>query len=244
MKKNPWTPVCLMMALFVSSCTVTNSVHVNDATPLGTGGLEINVGAGTGFEPTIDSLSSNGDVNFNDEVKLAPVLFVGGQYGATEKTNVRFALHLPYGFGGFGLKGGAQYSLLPRTSVGNVAFGGDIGFTLSKDSLKFLGSSTPIDKETNGAVSGHGFMTFTYALKPQIKMSLTTRYSFNNFFIRDNIQYDETSVFSTRYPSVSLGFKLKKVYFEGSLLFYDYALVPQFGVAFVFMPEPEEYYTE
>jgi hypothetical protein len=235
--------VLFIASLLGSSCTVTNSVYLNDASPLGIGELELNVGAGTGFEPAIDSVDDAGRVFFTDKVKLAPAFFMGGQYGLTDKGNIRFALHLPYGFGGFGLRGGGQYSLLPKASLSNIAFGGDLGLTLSKDSLTLFGSAQPIDKETNGAFTGNGFMTFTYTIKPEYRVNLTTRYNFNAFFIRDNIYEDKTSAFKTHYPSVSLGLRLKKMYFEGSLLFYEHVLVPQFGVAFVFSPRPEEYYT-
>ncbi len=224
---------CLISSLWcLTACTVSNNLYVANPNPLGKGNNMAYLGVGTGVQLKIDSINKdNGNINFSNKIATAPILAIGGQFGISNKTDIRLAVHFPKIIGGFGLRAGIQHSLLGPNSKINIALGADLGFVLSRDSIKILGTKTSVNKETNGALNADFFIPFSVKLNENTSMILTPRYSFNTFYIRRNQLYKEDDNFNLSYPVVSLGIQSKKLYFEISTIHYNDKLYPHFGFA-------------
>lgn len=199
---------------------------------MGKGNEQVYLGIGTGVEAKIDSISKNtGEINFSDKISTAPVLSFGGQFGITNQTDARIAVHLPKIIGGLGIRAGLQHSFLDSNSTINIAIGMDLGGVFSKDSIKIFGSKTEIGKETNGALNADFFIPVSIRFQNNMMLILSPRFSFNSFFIRENQFNNDDNTFKLGYPALTLGIKSRKFYFESSALCYGNKLYPQFGFA-------------
>lgn len=216
------------------SCTVTNSIYVNDPVPLPKGKMEMHLGGGTGHKAKVDSVANNGNIAFSRELEIAPILFTSGQYGITDQLNARFSLHLPYIIGGFGLRGGIQYSFFPRHTLFNAAIGADFGFVLAKDSIRILGSASELDTYTDGAINADFFIPLSYSFSENYRIILTARYSLNAIYVRYNMYENKTYAFKPQLPSIALGVRLNKIYIEGNISRYKDIYIPNFGLVYIF----------
>jgi hypothetical protein len=214
------------------SCTVTNNLYVANPNPMGKGNQEAYFGIGTGIQAKIDSVNNgNGKISFSNKISTAPILSFGGQFGISNQTDVRVALHLPKIVGGFGIRAGLQHSFWDSDAKVNCAIGLDLGGVFSKDSIKIFDSKTSLNKETNGAIHADFFMPISVNIKKDLSIILTPRYGFNTFYIRENQFNTSANSFNFRYPTLSLALRSKQIYFEASTIFYDEKIYPQFGFA-------------
>lgn len=224
--------VVLIALLF--SCTVSNNLYVNNPVPTGKGNIQVYAGGGTGQKPEIDSISDNGDIYSSGKISTVPILAGGGQYGINNQLDLRFALHLPYVVGGFGLRLGAQYSLFNAGRKFNAAIGSDLGFVIAKDSLRIFGTAEPMNPEVKGAINADFFMPLSVRVSPHFNVILTPRYSFNNFWIRKNEDMENSRSFSPSFPVLSLGLKIYNIYVEGTGIYYENTLYPNIGLVYQF----------
>lgn len=225
---------CLIFFPVLFSCTVTNSVYINDPVSLSKGELIGHGGIGTGSKAKVDSVADNGDITFSNDLQMAPNLFIGGRYGITDQLDLRFDLHLPYIIGGIGLRTGIQYSFFPKHTIFNAAIGLDLGGVYAKDSLRILGSASEVDTYTDGALNADFFIPLSYSFSENYRIILTARYSFNALYVRYNNYDNKTYAFTPQLPSVALGIKLNKVYLEGNVARYKDIYIPNFGMIFTF----------
>lgn len=216
------------------SCTVTNNLYVNNPTPLGKGNGEIYAGIGTGVTPKVDSITAiNKAVNFSNRISTDAILSIGGQIGIGDRTSLRLAIHFPRLVGGFGFRAGVQRSLYDSASHFNVAIATDVGFVVSKDSIKILGSSSAIEaKEINGAFNADVFIPMSFELRPNVRLVLTPRYSVNTFFMRRYQDNKSSRPFGIQYPAFSLGLRIKRFCVEATALYYQTTIYPHVGTAF------------
>lgn len=213
------------------SCTVTNNLYVNNPNPLGKGNSEGYLGIGTGVKAKIDSMNiTSGKISFSNKISKAPILSVGGQFGLSNKTDIRFALHFPYAIGGTGIRAGIQHSLMDSKSNMNIAIGSDFGGVFAKDSISFLGSRSPLGIETNGGLNADIFVPLGYKFSNDISIIITPRYSFNRIYMREFQSNYNSYNFNFEYPTISLGLRKKQFYFETTTLFYDGQMFPHFGI--------------
>jgi len=225
--------ILFSIALF-SSCTVLNQSYLNDPTPLGEGNGEIFLGAGTGAKPLVDSIANYGDIYFSNKIDFAPNVFLSGNYGLGERTNLRFSVHLPYLLGGFGLRAGVQQSFFKKESKFNAALGTDLGFVLAKDSLKIFGLAEELSIHANGGLNADVFLPISYTFNENLRIVLTPRLSANVLFIRYNQNEQESYKFTPILPSLALGLKTKRFYFEGNVIYFNNEYRPNFGIAYSF----------
>lgn len=228
-------PIIFIIYL-ITSCTVTNNMYVNNASPQKKGEYEGYFGLGTGFQAKIDSTPDDSVIYYSDQIKQTVILYVGGQYGLTDKINVRAAVHLPKIIGGLGIRAGIQYSLFDNESTFNAAAGGDFGFVISRDSIKFGSTRFGFEnaKYANGSVSADFFIPLTYKPKDNIFISLTPRYSFNSLAIRQRLYEKSSKSHKISYPALTLGFKISDFYFEASAAYYGSKVFPLAGIAVIF----------
>ena len=220
---------------FMESCTVTNNLYVANPNPMGKGNSEGYFGIGSGMKPKIDSVdNSSGKIYFSNKISAAPILSVGKQWGVSNQTDVRFALHLPYIIGGFGMRAGLQHSFMGSNSKVNFAIGFDLGGVSAKDSIKLFGSRSAVNIETNGGLNVDIFIPFCAKFKNDILITLTPRYSFNRIYIREVQSNKNTKNFDLGYPALSIGVRKNKFYFETTAIQYDRKVYPHFGVAMLF----------
>jgi hypothetical protein len=202
---------------------------------MGKGNSESYLGLGTGVKSKIDSINNaTGEISFANKISNAPILSAGGQWGVSDQTDVRFALHLPYVLGGVGLRAGLQHSFLDSNAKMNFAIGFDLGGVFAKDSIEVFGSKSPVSLETNGALNTDIFIPLGINLKRDISLVLTTRYSFNRIYIREFKLNNSTYNFDLGYPALSLGIRKKKFYFETTALYFKKRVFPHFGIAILF----------
>jgi hypothetical protein len=214
------------------SCTVTNNLYINNPIPMGKGEREGYVGLGTGIAAKIDSISSvDGAVNFSNKISIEPVLSVGGQMGISKQTDLRIALHFPgILFTGLGLRAGLQHSFCDTSSRINIALGTDLGFVISDDTVKILGTKFALDsleRASNGAINADFFLPVSYKIKNNFIVVLTPRYSFNVLYI------EGIKSFKLGYPALSLGVRVRKFYFETTALYYHSSVYGHLGVAYL-----------
>jgi hypothetical protein len=223
-----------IIAGMLFSCTVSNNLYVNNPVPTGKGNIQLYLGGGTGQKPEIDSTSDDGTIYSSGNISTAPILAIGGQYGINNQLDMRFAIHLPYVVGGFGLRAGAQYCFFNAGSRFNAAIGTDLGFVIAKDSLKVFGAKEPMNPEVKGAVNADFFMPFSVRVSDHFNIILTPRYSLNTFYIRKNENKGNSRAYNASIPVLSLGIKIYKWYIEATGLYYNEILYPNVGVAYHF----------
>jgi hypothetical protein len=221
----------LGLLLLMFSCAVTNSLYVNDPVPEG---ANLYVGIGTGVRAGIESVDQDGNINFSDDIDMAPNVYAGGQLNLVDKLDLRLAIHLPYLIGGFGLRAGPQYSFFRKESIFNMAFGTDLGFVVAKDSLKIFGTTSALDIYANGAINADIFLPISIRFKQHTRIIITPRYSFNTIFIRYNTNDPETFKFKPNLPSLALGLRMKRLYFEISAFRFQDEYFPNFGMVYIF----------
>jgi len=61
--------------LLMFSCAVTNSLYVNDPVPVQDVGPNFYVGIGTGVRAGIESVDQDGNINFSDDITMAPNVY-------------------------------------------------------------------------------------------------------------------------------------------------------------------------
>ena len=224
----------LGFVLLMFSCTVTNNLYVNDPVPTIKGEGQVYLGIGTGVRADIESVDQNGNINFSDDITLAPNLYLGAQGRIIDKLEYRVTMHLPYIIGGFGLRAGPQYSFFNSNSTFNMAVGTDLGFVVAKDSLKFLGTTSALEIYANGAINADFFMPFSYSFNENTRIIITPRFSFNTIYIRKNTSDPESFKFKPNLPSLALGLKTRVVYFEISAFRFQNTFFPNFGIVYLF----------
>lgn len=215
------------------SCTVTNNLYVNNPNPMGKGNSELYLGIGTGVKAKIDSINNTtGKISFTNKISSAPILSLGAQYGVSNQTDVRFAFHLPYILGGGGLRAGLQHSFMDSSAKMNFAIGFDLGGVISNDSIKIFRSKIPLtdSKATEGGLNADIFIPFGVNLKKDISIILTPRYSFNRIFIRKSLFNHNISNFNFEYPTLSIGIRKRRFYFETTVIYHDRQVFPHFGM--------------
>lgn len=221
----------ILLAWLLPSCVVTNNLYVNDPTPLGKNNGFGYIGAGTGIKLKMDSISNNTTINFSDKISAAPVLSLGGQIGVGERMNLKGAIHFPQIIGGFGIRGGAQYSFFNPDSRFNAALGVDLGGVWGRDSIKFLEMKLP--HEVNNAFNADFSLPISFKFKEHFSMILTPRYSFNSFDVKRFTDRTISREFTLFVPVLSLGARIQNFYLEASTIYYNNTLYPHFGVAFI-----------
>lgn len=223
----------LGLLLLTTSCNVFNNFYLNNPVPVGKGEVEGCVALATGLEADIDSISTIGDVYFNNEYNYSPIFYVGGQIGLSDKLDLRFALHFPYLVGGFGIRSGIQYSLFSASSKFNMAMGTDLGFVFAKDTVTIFGADIPSEITTEGAINADFFMPVGYSFSDQFRITLTPRYSFNGVFVRKNVNESKTKYYKPQVYGVSVGLRYKSLYVEYTSLYYKNKIIPSFGIAYL-----------
>ena len=222
----------LMFFTVLASCTVTNSIYVNDPIPLERKDFEGQIGLGTGHQAVVEDVDAEGNISFSNDFTTAPNLFFSGRYGISDQWGLRFAMHLPYVVAGLGMRAGTQYSFFPASAAVNMAFGADVGFVVAKDSLHILGSASPLNAHSNGAWHSDLFLPVSYKFSNNFRLILTGRYSFTTIYIRENIHYTNAIPFFVRLPSLALGGRWGKFQFESSFTYFQNSYVPNFGVVY------------
>lgn len=218
----------------LQSCVVSNQLFYNQGHPTGKGKIHGYAGLGTGLTPKIDSINNRGKIFFSESMKTAPVAALGMQGGIGPKADFRTSLHLPYIFGGVGLKLGVQRSFFDSSSFFNMAPGVDLGFVFSKDSITFLKSTSAIDKTVNHSVNADFFIPLSFRINPTTYFILTPRYSITGFNIRHNQFGTHGYSYKLYMPILTAGLKTEKIYIEASALKYLEHYIPQFGIAYCF----------
>ncbi len=221
--------VCLVLAV-LCACSVTDNLYVNNPVPAGKGNYEVFGGIGTGIRAKTDSVSDNGNIYASGKTVLAPVLSIGAQAGLLKHMDLRAALYLPYVIGGVGGRIGTQYSLFDSASVFNAALGTDFSFSFAKDSLTLFGSTSALNPDSKGSLSFAFFLPFSYRLSEHALLILTPRYSFNSFYFHENKNTSKSNRIGIKYPSLTLGFRIKSFYLESSALFYNHTVYPHGGI--------------
>ncbi|MFM9027870.1 MAG: hypothetical protein ACKOQ6_07720, partial [Bacteroidota bacterium] len=74
------------------------------------------------------------------------------------------------------------------------------------------------------------FIPFGVNLKKDISLILTPRYSFNRIFIRKSQLNNNISNFNFKYPTLSIGIRKRRFYFETTVIYYDRQVFPHFGM--------------
>lgn len=228
------TSISLGLLLVVFSCAVTNNLYVNDPVSVQDEGANIYIGIGTGVRAEIDSVDQNGNISFSNDLTMAPNIYFGGQFNLVNNLDLRFTLHLPYLIGGFGLRAGPQYSFFKKESVFNMAIGTDLGFVVAKDSLKIFGTTSALDIYANGAINADFFLPLSVRLNQDTRLIITPRYSFNTIYIRQNMKNKESHKFKPNVPSLAVGLKMKRFYFEYSTFRFQEDYFPNFGMVYMF----------
>jgi len=230
----------LSLILLLFSCTVTNNLYFNDPVPTKQGEGHAYLGLGTGVRADIESVGLNGDITFSDDLTLAPNFYFGAQTRIIDNLDLRLSLSLPYIVGGIGLRLGPQYSFFKDSDTWNLAIGSDLGFVVAWDSLKFLGTKSDLEIYTNGAINADFFMPFSYSFNKNTRIVLTPRYSFNTLYIRENTKSRETFKFKPNVPSLALGLKTKRMYYELSAFRFQDNYFPNFGIVYIFRGSSEK----
>lgn len=222
----------LLGSLFwVSSCTVTNSLYVNNAMPLPKGDSEIFGGLGMGLKPAVDSVSVSGEV-FSSNFKRSYNLVFGGREGLTDHFSLGGSIHFPKILGGFGGHIRPQISLLPPKSDFNLALAVDLGGIISKDSLRLLGSASDLENDTRGAIFADFALPVTQKLFKDTWLILTPRYSYNAFYLREKWDQKKSKKRKLEYPALSIGLRHQRLHLEASVISYNHKQHLVFGLAF------------
>ena len=233
------TFINLSLLLLLSSCAVMNNLYVNDPVSVEDGDANLYLGIGTGIRADIDSVDQDGNIIFSDDIIMAYSLCLGGQINLVDKLDLRVMAHLPYIVAGFGLRAGPQFSFFKKESKFNMAIGADFGFVLAKDSLEILGTTSELDIYANSAFNADFFIPFSYSFNQDTRIIITPRYSFNTINIRHNTGESESFKFEPEFPSLTLGLRMKSLYFEISAFRFQGEYFPNFGVVYYFTNEGE-----
>lgn len=229
--KHPIKTAFVLCILLLTSCIATNNMYVNNPVSLEKGDADPYIAISTGLEARLDS-TQVGDIYETDyKTVIAPVLSIGGQIGLGKQFDLRAAFHLPYLLGGAGLRIGSQYSFTNRNAPFNMAFGTDLGFTFSRDSL----FNSEIKSDTRGIFNGDVFLPMSYSFSDDLSIILTPRYTFSWISMDDILYEDKANYFNSHYPLITLGFRAKGLYLETSALFTPKKVYPQVGIAFIFL---------
>lgn len=226
----------LVFLFLLGSCTITNNLYVNNSNPLPKNSYELYGGIGMGFTPRIDSVSDVGEV-FSHRLYRSYNLVVGGRYGITDHFDISGSINFPQIIGGAGLTLRPQISLLPPESGFNIGLAADFGGVLSKDSLKILGSSTPLDNETRGSLNADFSLPLSVKLGNGYWLFVTPRYSFNTFYLRREFEMERSKRMNIEYPALTLGLKLKRVHLEATGYYMKNYYNALFGVVYFFNTE-------
>ena len=225
--------ILFSIALFMGSCTVTNNMYVNDPFPLAKTNFEFYGGAGMGLKPKIDSIDQSGEV-FSSGVGQTFNLVFGYRYGINNIWGIGLGLHLPEAVGGIGANLKTQLSLFPTPAPTNLALVADIGFVISEDSVRILGIDWRFDDKSRGAFNVDFSLPFGYRIGKNAKLIITPRYSFNTFYLRRNFTSNRSKKVNVQYPALSLGYRIRQVQFESTMLKYKDMYKFVAGVVFFF----------
>ncbi len=234
MKKNKYPFFLIFLVWFFPSCVVTNSLYVNDPTPLGKNNGFGYIGGGTGIKPKIDSITNNTTINFSNKIAAAPILSLGGQIGLGDHMNLKGAIHFPQIIGGIGLRAGTQYGFFEKKSKFNIALGIDLAGVWGRDSVKFFGIYFQTPHEVETAFNADFSLPVSYKIKENFSVILTSRYCFYSFDIRRELNNTMSRQFAFQVPVLSLGVRIHNFYIETTAIYYDNNFFPHFGVAYIF----------
>ena len=223
------------LIILFTSCAVTNNFYVNDILEeQESEGAFGYLGVSTGLQPDANLDADGSTIIFNDSLTLAfPNIIIGGQIGSGKHLDFRAALHLVGLVGGGGLRGGMQYAVMDRTSNTNIAFGADIGFS----------RALTIDSDKNDGVDGEEigynpvsttldlYSPLVFKVAEDKKLIITARYTLGTYQIRFDTIGQQTYRHKERIPSISIGFRSKWGYFEGSVMKVGDQYIPNFGLA-------------
>lgn len=227
----------LIIIVSLSSCLVVNNLYVNDPFPVVKGSPKGYVGLSTGLKPRIDSISDGSNaIHFSNHFSTSYALSLGGQFRLGNKINLRLAGHLPQILGGFGLRAGLQYSVLNNESPLNIAIGSDLGFAISRDSIKIFGQYVPTQSSTEGGINADFFIPIGYRFNSDVSLVVTPRYSFNSMEIKKYSDKFQSDTYKQALPILSLGLKIRGFYIESTNIFYNNKIYPQLGFAYIFSP--------
>ena len=219
------------LALVLHACAVSNNLYMNDATPYEKGNGSSYLGIGSGLAPRLDSVSSGGKVYYTNRLSIMPNLCAGAQGHLKNNLSGRLSLNFPFIIGGIGIRGGLQYSFLPATSKFNFALGGDLGFVLSRDSIRIWGSSNALNPEVAGITSADLFMPFTIQMNDHSRLTITPRLSTQAFWIRHNVADGHSYSYSPTILGVSGNIKIRQTNMEMTILKVNGVLMPSLGVS-------------
>ena len=219
------------LALVLNACAVSNNLYMNDATPYEKGNGSSYLGIGSGLAPRLDSVSSGGKVYYTNRLSIMPNLCAGAQGHLKNNLSGRLSLNFPFIIGGIGIRGGLQYSFLPATSKFNIALGGDLGFVLSRDSIRIWGSSNALNPEVAGITSADLFMPFTIQMNDHSRLTITPRLSTQAFWIRHNVADGHSYSYSPTILGVSGNIKIRQTNMEMTILKVNGVLMPSLGVS-------------
>lgn len=225
--------VLAIMNCFLLSCTVTNNLYVNDPVPINKNTYSLYGGVGMGLAPTIDSVSNTGEVFSSDLFRTYNLSF-GGKFGITNKFSLGGSIHLPRILGGVGLNIRPQLSLFHKDAIFNAALVGDFGAVIPKDSIKIFGSTSPLEIKTKGALNADFSLPVSFKLGDEIRLIITPRYSFNAMYLRKEFDSEKRKSRKISYPAISMGFKLKSVFLESSLIQWNNKQIWVFGIVYFF----------
>lgn len=217
----------------IVSCTVTNNLYINDPVPLEKHHYCFYGGIGMGLAPEIDEVADNGEV-FCKNLKYDFNLSLGGKYGFTDHFNAGATIHFPKIIGGAGISLRPQFSLFHHNTIFNIAINADLGIVFPQDSIKFLGTSFPLETETKGAMNADLAIPFSFRLYNNTRLIVTPRYSYNSFALREEYDSEREKKKKVRYPALSLGIKINKIFLESSVIHWDNKQFYVFGLVYVF----------
>ena len=216
--------------MLLNACAVSNNLYMHDATPHEKGKGNSYLGIGSGFAPRLDSVSSGGDVYYTNRLSIMPNLCAGAQGHLKNNLSGRLSVNFPFIIGGIGFRGGLQYSFLPATSKFNFALGGDLGFVLSRDSIRILGRMNAMNPEVAGITSADLFMPFTVQLNDHSRLTITPRMSTQAFWIRHNVADGHSYSYSPTIFGVSGNIRIRQTNMEMTILQVNGVLMPSLGI--------------
>lgn len=219
------------LSLILSSCAVTNNLYLNDAIPFEKGNGRAHAGLGSGFAPKIDSVSDAGAVYYSNKLNIMPNFCVGAQGHLAKGLSGRLSLNFPFVLGGIGFRGGLQYSFLPPASKFNIGIGTDLGFVLSRDSIRIFNSFFALSPEVAGMTNADLFLPITFQFSDDTRLTLTPRISNQHFWIKRYIGNEGSYSYSPPMIGISSHVKIKQTSLELTVFKIDGLLMPGLGMA-------------
>jgi hypothetical protein len=226
----------ILISIALASCSVTNNLYLHNANPYEVGEGKAYVAMSSGLQAKIDSVDYDDKIHYSERFNSNLNLNFGADYGIAKNLSIRGAIHLPYIIGGFGLRGGLQYSFLPTDSYFNIALGADAGFVVSRDSVKIFGDSkVGVSPNTSGALNADVFIPVTFNITDDLSINLAARYSFNTFRIRYNTVSKKSYGYNPEAMIFGFGLRYKAFYFEANTIHLeDDRIIPTLGIGAVF----------